>query len=72
MTLHFLSPTIDAYDTALEDAIATCRGDVRGALKALIIASEFLERDLQKALASSAPSVIRDGDVSTGCEHSTG
>jgi hypothetical protein len=54
MTLHLLPPAADAYDAAVEDAIATCSGDLRGALKALIIANEFLERDLQKALASSA------------------
>jgi hypothetical protein len=54
MTLHFFPPVLDAYD-----AIATCNGDLRGALKALIIANEFLERDLQKALASSAaPSIL--------------
>ena len=64
MTLHFLPPVTDAYDAAVEDAIATCSGDLRGALKALIIANEFLERDLQKVLASSAaPSVARDGDA---------
>ena len=50
MTLHFLPPALDAYDAAVDDAIATCNGDLRGALKALIIANEFLERDLQKAL----------------------
>jgi hypothetical protein len=38
MTLHFLPPATDAYDAAVEDAIATCSGDLRGALKALIIA----------------------------------
>jgi hypothetical protein len=54
MTLHLLSLPLDAYDAAVDDAIATCDGDLRGALKALIIANEFLERDLQKALASSA------------------
>lgn len=37
MTLHFLPPAPDAYDAAVEDAIATCSGDLRGALKALII-----------------------------------
>jgi hypothetical protein len=52
MTLHFLPPASDAYEAAVDDAIATCNGDLRGALKALIIANEFLERDLQKALAS--------------------
>ena len=52
MTLHFLPPAIDPYEAAVEDAIATCNGDLRGALKALIIANEFLERDLERALVS--------------------
>jgi len=60
MTLHFLPPATDPYDAAVEDAIATCDGDIRGALKALIIANEFLERDLEKALA--APSLAPDGN----------
>jgi hypothetical protein len=64
MTLHF-SPPLDAYDAAVDDAIATCNGDLRGALKALIIANEFLERDLQKALASYAAPSIAD-DENTG------
>ena len=64
MTLHFLPPASDAYDAAVEDAIATCNGDVRGALKALIIANEFLERDLARALASiAAPSIADDWNV---------
>jgi hypothetical protein len=63
MTLHFLPPVLDAYDAAVDDAIATCNGDIRGALKALIIANEFLERDLEKTLASSAaPSIADDGN----------
>jgi hypothetical protein len=45
MTLHFLPPALDAYEAAVDDAIATCNGDLRGALKALIIANELLERD---------------------------
>lgn len=64
MTLHFLPPATDPYDAAIEDAIATCNGDIRGALKALIIANEFLERDLEKALAScAAPSMVHDGNA---------
>jgi hypothetical protein len=63
MTLHFLPPASDAYEAAVDDAIATCNGDLRGALKALIIANEFLEKDLQKALASSeSPSIAHDGN----------
>src|SRR5258707_10460486 len=49
MPLQSLPPALDAYATAVDDSIATCNGDLRGALKALIIANEFLERDLQKA-----------------------
>jgi hypothetical protein len=64
MTLNFLPPALDGYDAAVDEAIATCNGDLRGALKALIIANEFLERDLQEALASSAaPSIADDGDT---------
>jgi hypothetical protein len=64
MTLHFLPPAADAYDAAVEDAISTCNGDLRGALKALMIANEFLERDLARALASgAAPSTAQDWNI---------
>jgi hypothetical protein len=64
MTLHFLPPAIDPYEAAVEDAIATCNGDLRGAIKALIIANEFLERDLERALVSDAsPSIAHDENV---------
>jgi hypothetical protein len=64
MTLRFLPPATDRYDAAAEDAIAACNGDVRGALKALIIANEFLERDLERALAASSvsPSIASGGN----------
>ena len=68
MTLHFLPPAIDPYEAAVDDAIATCNGDLRGALKALIIANEFLERDLERASASDgSPSIAHDGNV--GFQH---
>jgi hypothetical protein len=53
MTFHFSPPPSDAYEAAIDNAIATCNGDLRGALKALIIANEFLERDLQAAASNS-------------------
>ena len=38
------------YDRAVDSAIATCGGDLRGALKALIIANEFLEEELRRQI----------------------
>ena len=54
------SPVWDVYGAAVDDAIATCDGDLRGALRALIIANEHLERDLQEALAMPAAPSIAD------------
>jgi hypothetical protein len=64
MAMHLLPPNLEAYEAAVDDVIASCDGDLRGALKALIIANEFLERDLQEALGSAAaPSIAVDGDA---------
>jgi len=52
MSIHFLPPTTDPYETAVEDAIAACNGDTYGALKVLIIANEFLERELLRVRLS--------------------
>lgn len=41
---------IDRYERAVDSAIATCGGDLRGALKALIIANEYLEEELRQVL----------------------
>ena len=68
MTLNFLPPALDEYDAAVDEAIATGNGDIRAALKALIIANEFLERDLEKTLASSAAASIAD-DGNGGLRH---
>ena len=64
MSTHLLSSNWDPYETAVDDAIASCDGDLRGALTALIIVNEYLERDLMEALASAAaPSIVDDGDA---------
>jgi hypothetical protein len=52
MTIHFLPPKTDLYDAAVEDAIATCNGDLRGALKALLILNEHLEAELVELQAA--------------------
>jgi hypothetical protein len=65
MALHIL-PDLNAYEAAVADVIDACDGDLRGALTALIIANEYLERDLQEALASAAaPSIADAGDAGT-------
>ncbi len=46
MTIHFPLPKAELYEVAVEDAIATCNGDMRGALKALLIVNEHLEEEL--------------------------
>jgi len=50
---------IDRYNRAVDSAIATCGGDLRGAIKALIIANEYLERELGQALDPAAQSFLR-------------
>ena len=37
----------DRYEVAVDEAIAACSGDERAALKALLIANEFLEHQLE-------------------------
>ena len=46
---------LDRYDRAVESAIATCGGDLRGALKALIIANEYLEEELRRQVGDTDP-----------------
>lgn len=37
----------DRYENALDDVIAQCGGDTRGALMALLAANEYLEAQLE-------------------------
>jgi hypothetical protein len=66
MALPLLPSDLDTYEAAVDDVINACDGDLRGALTALIIANEYLERDLQEALAlAAAPSIADNGDPGT-------
>ena len=38
----------DSYETVVTEAIAMCGGDMRGALKALLVANEHLEAELAR------------------------
>ena len=53
---------LDRYDRAVDSAIATCGGDIRGALKALIIANEFLEVELGRVRDASTASAQEASD----------
>ena len=46
---------LERYDRAVDSAIATCGGDLRGTLKALIIANEFLEEELRRQIDNVEP-----------------
>ena len=53
--MTFAKPHDDRYENALDDVIAQCGGDTRGALMALLAANEYLEaqlNDLQAAIES--------------------
>jgi hypothetical protein len=54
-------PARATYETAIDNAIAACHGDVRGTLKVLLMANEYLEIAL--ADAHSALQFARAGDV---------
>jgi hypothetical protein len=43
-----------AHDSAIDDIIATCNGDIRGALTALMLVNEQLEAELQQLHAAVA------------------
>ena len=48
MSQHVLLSANDRYERACDQAIATCDGNMRGTIKALIIANEYLEIELRE------------------------
>lgn len=46
--------TSDPYETACNEAIAACNGDLRSTIRALLIVNEFLEHELQEARAAGS------------------
>jgi len=41
-------------DTAIDEIVASCSGDLRGAVRALLLINEHLEAELAKAYAAVA------------------
>jgi hypothetical protein len=54
-------PTNDHYEQACDQAIAMCGGNLRGAIKALIMANEYLENELQELQALLSGGLTRTG-----------
>ncbi|MBR0991858.1 hypothetical protein JQ580_14185 [Bradyrhizobium japonicum] len=40
-------------DTAIDEIVASCNGDLRGAVRALLLINEHLETELAKAYAAA-------------------
>ena len=59
-------PLNDHYEAACDQAINMCGGNMRGAIKALIMANEYLEHELQElqvaASARAAPTGLLKAD----------
>jgi hypothetical protein len=51
----------DHYEQACDQAIAMCGGNMRGAIKALIMANEYLEHELEELQALASGGLTRTG-----------
>ena len=49
----------DRLEAAADEAIATCGGDVRAALKAVIVANEFLESEVRELRQAVSQAYVR-------------
>jgi hypothetical protein len=48
------SMSFRSNDTAIDEIVASCNGDLRGAVRALLLINEHLEAELAKAYAAAA------------------
>jgi hypothetical protein len=53
--------TNNHYEEACDQAIAMCGGNLRGAIKALIMANEYLEHELEELQALGSGGLTRTG-----------
>ena len=49
----------DRLEAAADEAIAVCGGDIRAALKALIVANEFLELEVSESMKAVSRAYVR-------------
>jgi hypothetical protein len=50
---------VDRLEAAADEAIAACGGDMRDALKALIVANEFLENEVCELMQAVSHAYVR-------------
>jgi hypothetical protein len=55
----------DQLEAAADQAIAACGGDAREAVKALLVANEFLEREMEAQVSRGYMRGIRHGRFNT-------
>lgn len=56
---------VEWLEAAADQAIAACGGDVREAVKALLIANEFLEREMEERVSRGYIRGVKHGRFST-------
>jgi hypothetical protein len=54
----------EANDSAIDEIVATCNGDIRGALRALMLVNEQLEAELQQLHAAVAHGATAERGIS--------
>ena len=52
-------PHPDELETAVDQAIAACDGDMRAAIRALIVANEFLENEVSELMKAVSHAYVR-------------
>jgi hypothetical protein len=55
----------DQLDAAADQAIAACGGDAREAVKALIVANKFLEREIEEKVSRGYMRSVKHGRFNT-------
>ena len=53
----------DPNETAIDQIVASCNGDLRGALKALLLVNEHLEAELAQFYAAAQDEMTRGSNV---------
>lgn len=60
-----LQSDVQALEVAADQAIAACGGDAREAVKALLIANEFLEREMEERVSRGYIRGVKHGRFNT-------